>query len=243
MGDRQTLPLADNLDLGKMGAEMPAETFGAKILGTTCDFLEKQLTTPLVSARAIPGDINLSTVVEMGDVLHFKHSTPIERLDEIETEVFQVVDQMCLRVGELLWEAREINPSGFQDWVNERMPFGVDTAKRLSAIFLAYRELPAESVAKLPRPWQAMFALRHWAGGRLDDALESGEIGPTTTVKEAKTKAREWSKEQRTKDPVKPRYTASDLAAGKLMGTDVNEMNEDVFRALTKWTSLRTPAT
>ena len=179
----------------------------------------------------------------MGDVLHLKHNTPIERLDEIEVEVFHTVDQMCLRVGALLCEAREIDPTGFQEWVKERMPFGFDTAKRLVAIHLAYRELPTESLAKLPKPWQAMFALRHWSEGRLGDALESGEVGPDTTVKEAKAKAREWSEDQRPKPTVRPRYAASDLAAGKLMGTDVNDMNEDVFRALTKWTSRRTPAT
>lgn len=149
--------------------------------------------------------------------------------------MFETVDRMCLRVGALLQEARELNPSGFRRWVDERMPFGYDKAQRLIAIHLAYSSLPAETVAQLPRPWQAMYTLRRWTGGRLEEALESGEIGPDTTVNEARKKAREWSKNQRPRDPLTARYSQADLRAGALMEHPASELNPTVREALVRW--------
>lgn len=149
--------------------------------------------------------------------------------------MFEAVDRMCLRVGALLHEARELDRPGFKAWVEERMPFGADKASRLIAIHLAYSELPADTIAQLPRPWQAMFVLRKWAGGRLQDALDSGEVGPDTTVAEAKKKAREWSKNQRGRNPLTARYSQADLRAGALMDHSPSELTETVREALVKW--------
>jgi hypothetical protein len=149
---------------------------------------------------------------------------------------------MCLRVGALLHEARDLDPGGFQGWVDERLPFGYDKARRLIAIHLAYRELPEEAVRNLPRPWQAMYALRHWAGGRLPQAIESGEVGPHTTQRDALALAKKWSKDSKTGDVViASRYTPADLAAGKLMGLSPDDVNPDVWRALGRWMSRRAP--
>jgi len=164
-----------------------------------------------------------------------------ERLLEIEVEVFEAVDRMCLRVGELLYEAQQLDRAGFQSWVEDRMPFGFDKARRLVAIYLAYRELPAETIARLPRPWQAMFVLRRWSTGRLVDAIDSGEIGPDTTVKDALRIAKKWGSDTRPSDEVgSARYSQIDLDAGRLMAADPNELDADVFRALSRWMSRRT---
>jgi hypothetical protein len=165
------------------------------------------------------------------------------RLVEIEAEVYETVDRMCLQVGALLHEARTLNPTGFEEWVAERMPFGLDKARRLIAIHLAYAELPEDVRHNLPRPWQAMFALRHWAGGKLDEAIESGEVGPDTTVDQARALAKKWTNDSRTGDEesLTARYKAADLAAGKLMAHDPADLNPDVFRALSRWMSRRTP--
>lgn len=165
------------------------------------------------------------------------------RLVEIEAEVYDTVDRMCLRVGELLHEARSLNPKGFEQWVGERMPFGMDKARRLIAIHLAYHELPEDVRHNLPRPWQAMFALRKWAGGKLTEAIEVGEVGPDTTVEQARELAKKWTKDSRTGDEetLTPRYSAPDLAAGRLMAFQPDDLNEDVFRALSRWVTRRTP--
>ena len=149
---------------------------------------------------------------------------------------------MCLRVGALLHEARDLDPRGFQRWVEERLPFGYDKARRLIAIHLAYQELPENVIGQLPRPWQAMYALRHWSGGRLTQAIESGEVGPHTTQRDALALAKKWSSDSKNDDfAITSRYNPADLAAGKLMGMSPDDVNPDVWRALVRWTSRRTP--
>ena len=180
-------------------------------------------------------------MIVVGQLAHLSHDRSLLRLTEIEVEVYQAVDRMCMRLGELLHEARVLEPEGFNDWVAERMPFGLDKAKRLIAIHLAYRELPEDVVHNLPRPWQAMFALRHWTGGRLEEAIEAGEIGPDTTIAEARDTAKKWSKDSKQDDPpLTARYSQPDLLAGKLMAEDPNGLNPDVHRALSRWVSRRT---
>jgi hypothetical protein len=175
----------------------------------------------------------------MGSLVHLHDRSPAARLDEIEAEVFTEIDRMCLRVGALLWEARELDRAGFRDWVETRLPFGFDRARRLIAIYLAYHELPEATVAQLPRPWQALYALRHWAGGRLEVALETGEIGPSTTVAQAKAKAREWSANRLPPKSVGVRYSQADLRAGALMGHDPDDLDDNVFIALSRWIARR----
>lgn len=157
-------------------------------------------------------------------------------MDEIRAEIFTTVDRMCLRVGELLAEARTVDPGRFRQWVEAEMPFSYDTASRLVAIHLAYRELPPEKTASLPRAWQALFALReHARSGRLLGALESGEVGPDTTVAEARKRRREWSRSQGTGRVAEPRYGAADMLAGRLMNHDPSEMDAHVLNALRRW--------
>ena len=178
----------------------------------------------------------------MGAVRHLHHDTPQGRLVEIEAEVFETVDRMCLRLGALLAEARTLDPMGFDKWVSEKMPFGIDKARRLVAIHLAYSELPEDVVQKLPRPWQAMFALRHWAQGRLPEAIETGEVGPDTTIAEARELASKWGKDsRRDEDPLPSRYGKLDLTAGELMAVHPDDLNPSVYRALSNWMTRRTP--
>lgn len=148
---------------------------------------------------------------------------------------------MCLRVGELLLEARAIDPDGFRAWVESKMPFGIDKARRLIAIHLAYRDLPPETIAQLPEPWQALYALRHWVGGKLDEALAANEIGPGTTVEEAQRKARHWSNNTPKGDGLDARYTMADTRAGALMDCDPAHLNPLVRDALLRWLGHPTP--
>jgi hypothetical protein len=103
------------------------------------------------------------------------------------------------------------------------------------AIHLAYRELPAEVQVRLPRPWQALYALRHFTGGRLVEAIESGDVGEHTTVAAARERARAWTSDRRPTPELSARHSAADLAAGRLMGYRVSDVNSDVRRALANW--------
>jgi hypothetical protein len=171
----------------------------------------------------------------MGKLAHLSHVTPSRTLQEIEVEVFETIDRMALNVGRLLREAQEIAPKEFRGWVEERLPFGIDAARRLIAVHLAYSELSNEQIDKLPYPWQALYALRKFVDTKLPEALASGEIGVHTTQVQAIRKAREWSQTQNPKVSLTPRYKTVDLVAGKLMTFEPSDLNPDVLRALTRW--------
>lgn len=219
---------------------MALEAGDTQAVGAVGDLEEHQGAAVLVAAGSVSGHIDLASFGLMSNVVHLHEST--SRIEQIEAEVYETVDRMCLRVGELLWEAKSLNPGGFNAWVDDRMPFGHDKARRLIAIFVAYRELPAEKLAQLPRPWQAMYALAPYAQGRLIEALESGEIGPDTTVREAAASARHWGSNQRKVDPLTARYTAADNRAGALMEHRPDDLNPYVLEALKRWLSRSTPA-
>jgi hypothetical protein len=172
----------------------------------------------------------------MGKIAHLSHVTPARTLDDIEVEVFDAIDRMALNVGRLLREAQDLAPKQFRAWVEERLPFGIDAARRLIAVHLAYSELPKEQIDRLPHPWQALYALRKFVDTKLPEALESGEIGVHTTQAEAIRKAREWSQTENPKVSLTPRYGSADLVAGKLMTFESSDLNADVLRALIRWT-------
>lgn len=66
------------------------------------------------------------------------------------------------------------------------LPFGTDTARRLMAISEAYEKLAPEKLAMLPRPWQALYALRALTADELQRAMEAGEITPDMSERAAK---------------------------------------------------------
>lgn len=172
----------------------------------------------------------------MGNIAHLSQVTSDRTLDDIEAEVFESIDRMALTVGRLLREAQELAPKQFRSWVEERLPFGIDAARRLIAVHLAYSKLPQEQIDRLPHPWQALYALRKFVDTKLPEALASGEIGVHTTQMEAIEKAREWSHTETSKVSLTPRYGTADLVAGKLMTFEPSDLNPDVLRALIRWT-------
>ena len=229
----QIAALVANFDLGQVAAKVPAETSDAQPTGAVGHFEQDEFSAVFVATGAVAGQVDLCSFGLMGSVTHLHQST--SRLDQIEDEVYSSIDRMCLHVGALLAEARALNPAGFKRWVDERMPFGYDKARRLIAIHLAYRELPPDKLQQLPLPWQALYALAPYAKGRLIDALESGEIGPDTTQAEALTRARHWSNHHRPSDPLTARYSTADTRAGALMEHAASELNPYVREALVRW--------
>jgi hypothetical protein len=157
------------------------------------------------------------------------HAVKLDRLEEIEREVYGAIDHMCLRVGGLLNEARQLNPRGFDRWVDSTLPFGVDKAKRLIAIHLAYSELPEETIAQLPRPWQALYALRSVP---IEVAVAAG---PETTVEAARQLARRWTSNTPRGETGRARFRSADMRAGDLMNHTAGELSEPVRRSLLRW--------
>jgi hypothetical protein len=167
----------------------------------------------------------------------------LDRLDEIEREVYSEVDRMCLRVGALLHEARQLAGRQFPSWVEHNMPFGIDKARRLIAIHLAYSELPEETVAQLPRPWQALYALRARAP-QMPELIASGEVSTEMTVVQSRVLARRWSSntppatdEPRGYRPGGSRFRTADTRAGDLMNHSPDDLSAPVRESLVRWLS------
>lgn len=135
---------------------------------------------------------------------------------------------MALRVGALLRAAQELAPKRFASWVESDLPFGLDAARRLIAISKAYERLDPSVLEKLPRPWQALYALRKLTSAQLALGVSQGLIGPTTTIKEAVAFAGGGN-------PDRTRHHRADLAAGALMDCSVDDLHPMVLRALLGW--------
>jgi len=142
---------------------------------------------------------------------------------------------MALRVGAILREARAAHPETFREWVETELPFGTDTARRLMAISEAYEKLPADKLAMLPRPWQALYALRALSPDELQQAMEAGEITPDMSERAAKGLARRWRTGSSGALTSTGRHHRADIAAGALMEFSPADVNPHVMRALQRW--------
>lgn len=168
------------------------------------------------------------------NVVAFHRPDRTRTLDDYRVSIEAEVDRMVLSVGRLLCEAKAAHPDRFNDWVENDLPFGLDTARRFMAIFVAYEHLPPETLAKLPKAWQAMFALRRLPQAELEQGITDGAIHPGMTTDEARRYRRVIER-----TPPGSRYTPADLTAGKLMDFDPNDIDEHVWRALITWTTRR----
>lgn len=171
---------------------------------------------------------------------HVRHVNPAWwTLADYRSQIIREIDGVALRIGALLREAKARNPDTFNAWVESELPFGAETARRMMGISAAYEKLPNEKLAQLPRPWQAMYALKALAPAALDAGIESGEINPDMTVKAAKQYASRMRGYR--PDVIAPlgtgRTTRADITAGMLMQFSALELSPGVRRALTLWLS------
>ena len=165
-------------------------------------------------------------------VVHSGHSSSLARptLDRLREEILEILDGTALRVGRLLREAKQADPEGFDEWVRVELPFGHETARRLVAISAAHEKLPEEIVLQLPKPWQALYALRTLPVEALEAGISSGALAPDTTVKASKLFSQEWRGVVR-----EGRVGRADVSAGALMQFPSWELSPEVRRALSMW--------
>lgn len=136
---------------------------------------------------------------------------------------------MALRIGELLDEAYEAHGSErWRQWVDSDLPFGVETARRLRAVYLGCKELPPEIVAELPRPWQALYALVKLPPERLSAAIAVGEIGKDMSTRAAIEAARAIRGNR-------AKFTPLDVIAGRLLAGRPDDLSPDVAALLRQW--------
>jgi hypothetical protein len=75
--------------------------------------------------------------------------------DQVQVDASDYV----ITTGGLLNDARELlGQEAYERWVVESLPFGLDTARRYRAVYLAVTNLPD---APLPAPHRALYAVGH----------------------------------------------------------------------------------
>lgn len=181
---------------------------------------------PAALAQCVPFDLVLA---------HPQQGSSLATLAEYTAAIFNEVDRMALRVGLLLRSARAEHPADFREWVDTQLPFGFDTARRLMAISEAYETRPAELLDQLPKPWQALYALRVMPDAALQASIASGEIGPETSERDAKRIARRYRTGSAAPLSSNGRHHRADIAAGALMEFTPATLNPAVRRALERW--------
>lgn len=164
-------------------------------------------------------------------VMHLVQGTSTDVvLEGFRSAIIKEIDGTALRIGRILREAREACPQDFGRWVERDLPFGHETARRLIAISAAYEKLPPETLRGLPRPWQAMYALKELPPGNLAVAVKHGELTPNTTVEEAKTFARVWRGRE-----TMSMYRKADATAGRLLRLSPSDLSPPVLESLRRW--------
>lgn len=147
-----------------------------------------------------------------------------------------VLEDAALGIGQELIDAKNEHPGGFVEWVETKLPFGLDKAERLMAITRCFSDYDAETRALLPPAWSALYELTRLPSERLANAIEAGEITPQMTVKSARQLAWEakLAKEGQPRSSRPTRLTA-DVVAAELMRYPSYEMSDPVRAALKEW--------
>lgn len=124
-------------------------------------------------------------------------------------------------------------PDLYDDWVTHCLPFGLDKARRLRMIHKAAEHLPEHVLARLPRPWQALYAITRLPPEQLVEAVEAGTVHPELTVRETRDVARELSgRETR-------RFSEADLLVGRLVKLPRSSLGLGAETLLAGWLAQR----
>ena len=152
-------------------------------------------------------------------------------LEEIKEQIFETIDRAAMRTGELLHLARQkLSKRDFERWVTEELPFGVDTAKRLRAVYLAHSELPPKVLSSLPRPWQAMYALAAVPRSELEAAVSDGRLQQDMTVEQTRAVARRLNGHDQKKG-----ISVADQAVRRIVNLPVDSLTSCHREMLTGW--------
>lgn len=225
--DGESSSTGDDFDLAERFVSGRFETIHAQPAGADRDRFEDEVLA--AAAQHVTYEVMGRAVVHQG------HSTAVLlTLEDIGVEIYATVDRMAMRLGDLLDHAVEISSRAeYERWVTEDLPFGLDTAKRLRAIFLAYRELPDEMLVEMPRPWQALYALAAVPRPVLEQAIEDGTVNGQMTVEQTRAVARELNGRPQ------PKFSQADLWAARLVSLSPADLSPEVKTMLSDWLALQ----
>lgn len=118
-----------------------------------------------------------------------------------------ILDAACLALGERMELASRGSLDEWNWWVERETPFTVEEGRMLRAIFLANKLFPPETVAGMPRPWQALWT------------IPAGRIGRGMPRSAVSSK----------------RVNGAELLAARLLQGSPRDLSTDVVAQLAAW--------
>lgn len=107
-------------------------------------------------------------------------------LEDRKVRIGVLLEETAMLIGEELIAAKAEHPGHFVEWVTDELPFGIDKAERLMAIARAFTLADPDMRAALPTAYSALFELSRMPTERLKLHIDNGDVGPGTTVREAR---------------------------------------------------------
>jgi hypothetical protein len=169
----------------------------------------------------------------------------VPSLDERRDRILAIVGAAAVDVGEELLAAKREHRGAFMEWVSTSLPFGIDKAERFMAIARAFSGADEAVRAALPPAWTAMFELARLPVGEIQRSIETGEIHPEMSVRDARKlvtgrdEAPELLPPRPTPGPApgfdpNPRLGA-DILASELVRADRSTLSGPVEYLLRQW--------
>jgi len=160
--------------------------------------------------------------------------------DTLTRQIYEAASRAVMEIGRLLLIGKEdMGRQAYEAWVEDELPFGLDTASRYMRIYQAYSNLDEATLARLPRPWQALYALRAIDQASLTALTECGDVGPTTTVREAIAMVRQYKSDRWTGEPLSTGHASArsvaDAVAADLMTHRPCDLSPRLRVALDAW--------
>jgi hypothetical protein len=216
----------DHLDVAEGLEVAVGDTLLTQALRVASDELEHPVSAGGPAALLVPDDRDIVALV-------LDHAPEVTLLTEARQRIETCLDSAVLEVGRILSETRAaVNSREWVAWVEADLPFTLGKAEQLIAVHEAFARLPEDLLAQLPRPHQALLALRPLTERELADAVERWELGPDSTVVECREIARHYRGRTRQRRP-----NAANIRAAKLMEQDPDDLDPVVSAALRRWLS------
>lgn len=169
--------------------------------------------------------------------------SPVVPLDERAKRIVGHLERAAIDIGAELIEAKREHPGRFMAWVGAELPFSIDKAERLMAITRTFANCDPEMRSSLPRAHTTLFELTRLPADRLRHAIETGEVTPEITYREAVALRSvadppEW--EPIEMPPLQPSPVAeprigADLVAKELMRFHRGHLSDEMTVALRRW--------
>lgn len=110
----------------------------------------------------------------------------VPSLDERRDRILAIFGEAVYEAGAELLAAKREHPREFLAWVARSLPFGIDKAERMMTIARAFGDADEAMKAALPRKWTPLFELARLPIGEVQRSIETGEITPEMTVRDAR---------------------------------------------------------